>query len=107
MKHGPVRTCVGCRERDHKRALLRVVVAGGRVAPDPRAVLPGRGAYVHHSQECAARAARRGGLARALRTAIGPEAASAVTEAVARERQRHAGALGSRASEQERQVKGQ
>ena len=31
----PVRTCVGCRTRDHQRDLLRVALVTGRVVPDP------------------------------------------------------------------------
>jgi hypothetical protein len=63
----PVRTCVGCRVRAAKSELLRVVGAGGEVVPDPQALLPGRGAYLHPSQTCLEQAQRRKAFGRALR----------------------------------------
>ncbi|HUY50469.1 MAG TPA: YlxR family protein [Streptosporangiaceae bacterium] len=62
-----VRTCVGCRVRTAKSDLLRLVAAGGDIVPDPQARLPGRGAYLHPSQECLELAQRRKALPRALR----------------------------------------
>ena len=49
---GPVRTCIGCRERVAKSELLRVTAgsdADGRpvVVPDPAATRRGRGAHRH------------------------------------------------------------
>jgi len=68
MRSAPaVRSCVGCRERAAKSELLRIVVAGNEVVPDPRARLPCRGAYLHPSQECFERARRRRAFPRALR----------------------------------------
>lgn len=56
----PVRTCVACRRKDAKDALLRWVVdREGRAVPDVRAVLPGRGAYVCRSPACLERLIRR------------------------------------------------
>ncbi|MFI5064016.1 MAG: YlxR family protein [Streptosporangiales bacterium] len=62
-----VRTCVGCRARAAKSDLLRLVAAGDDIVPDPQARLPGRGAYLHPSQECFELAQRRRALPRALR----------------------------------------
>ncbi|HEY9242870.1 MAG TPA: YlxR family protein [Streptosporangiaceae bacterium] len=62
-----VRTCVGCKARAAKSDLLRLVAAGGDIVPDPQARLPGRGAYLHPSQECFELAQRRRALPRALR----------------------------------------
>src|SRR5262249_61931454 len=67
----PVRTCVGCRERAVKSSLLRLVVSGDDLIPDPQARLPGRGAYLHPSLECLELARRRRAFPRALR-ATGP-----------------------------------
>jgi hypothetical protein len=64
---GPVRTCVGCRARDAKPALLRVVVADGVLTADPAGRLPGRGASVHLDQACVDLADRRRAFPRALR----------------------------------------
>jgi uncharacterized protein len=44
-----------------------MVAAGGDIVPDPHARLPGRGAYLHPSQECFELAQRRRALPRALR----------------------------------------
>ncbi|WP_125775218.1 YlxR family protein [Antribacter gilvus] len=68
---GPVRTCVGCRERDQRSALVRLVL--DRSAPQPRLVvddracLPGRGAWVHPATRCLELAERRKAVPRALR----------------------------------------
>ena len=62
-----MRTCVGCKERAAKSSLLRLVAAGDAIQPDPPARLPGRGAYLHPSQECFELAQRRKALSRALR----------------------------------------
>src|SRR5215475_15116487 len=63
----PVRTCVGCKERAAKSSLLRLVVAGDGIVPDPQARQPGRGAYLHPSLECFELAQRRRAFSRALR----------------------------------------
>ncbi|WP_185066131.1 DUF448 domain-containing protein [Pseudonocardia eucalypti] len=74
---GPVRTCVGCRNRSSATELLRVVEEAGVLVPDPRRRLPGRGAWLHPDPECLRRAERRGAFPRALRVR-GPLAADAV-----------------------------
>jgi predicted RNA-binding protein YlxR (DUF448 family) len=63
----PVRTCVGCRVRAPRSALLRVVCQNGVLIVDERAVLPGRGAWLHPTQECMEAALRRRAFGRALR----------------------------------------
>src|ERR1700735_3009678 len=65
----PVRTCVGCKARAAKSSMLRLVVAGDGIVPDPQARQPGRGAYLHPSLECYELAQRRRAFARALRVA--------------------------------------
>lgn len=67
------RTCVGCRRRDDRSALLRVVAEWidpgenvARVVPDPRLRLPGRGAWLHPTPECLDLALRRKAFGRAL-----------------------------------------
>jgi predicted RNA-binding protein YlxR (DUF448 family) len=78
----PERTCVGCRAKSEKRALIRVVRgADGRISLDPTRRAAGRGAYVHPSRECVALALRKGAVARALRASLGAaEAARLVQE---------------------------
>ena len=72
-RHAPgmpvMRTCVGCKERVVKSSLLRLVAAGDVIQPDPRARLPGRGAYLHPSLGCLDLARRRRAFPRALRAA--------------------------------------
>ncbi|AKU16479.1 YlxR family protein [Luteipulveratus mongoliensis] len=73
--HASRRTCVGCRRRDDRSALLRVValvVEGSAahavaVVPDTRERLPGRGAWLHPTADCLAEADRRRAFGRALR----------------------------------------
>jgi len=64
----PARTCIGCRRRDARGLLLRVVERDGIVVPDPGAILPGRGAWVHRDQDCVTAAVRRRAFVRALRS---------------------------------------
>ncbi|WP_082297371.1 YlxR family protein [Microbacterium sp. GCS4] len=63
----PVRTCVGCRTRASRSALLRVVSQNDVLIIDEHAVLPGRGAWLHPTQECMDAALRRRAFGRALR----------------------------------------
>ena len=73
---GPVRTCIGCRQRAAKSELLRVVAgsdAEGQpaVCPDPDGRAPGRGAHLHPTTECFDQAVRRRAFTRALRVREG------------------------------------
>lgn len=61
------RTCLGCRTRADKSALLRVVALGGDVVPDPSGRLPGRGAWVHPNHDCIEKAISRKAFGRALK----------------------------------------
>ena len=63
----PVRTCVGCRTRAPRSTLLRVVAIDSVLVADERAVMPGRGAWVHETPECMDAAIRRRAFVRALR----------------------------------------
>ena len=78
---GPVRTCVGCRGRDARSALLRVVVVGGVLTVDHARCLPGRGASVHPDPACVELAERRRAFLRALRVP-GPLDVTPVKQAV-------------------------
>jgi uncharacterized protein len=63
---GPVRTCVGCRRRSAATDLIRLAVnVEGRVTVGR--TLPGRGAWVCASDECARAADRSGAAARTLK----------------------------------------
>lgn len=69
---GPVRMCVGCRERTAKSELLRIVVGADvsghqALTPDLTNTATGRGAYLHRRIACLEQAVRRRALSRALR----------------------------------------
>ena len=77
---GPVRTCVGCRERAAKRELVRVTAGSDvdghpAVLPDPDGTATGRGAHLHPTTACLELAVRRKAFPRALRYAGGSGAA--------------------------------
>jgi predicted RNA-binding protein YlxR (DUF448 family) len=64
----PERSCVGCRRRVRKDALVRIVRSvNGTLRVDPSGSAPGRGAYVHRDPRCVEEAFARDGLRRALR----------------------------------------
>lgn len=77
-ERGPVRTCVGCRQRAQKDELLRLAIVptdlrerGPAVLVDPTGRLPGRGLHVHPTAACVAAAVERGGIARSVKGAPG------------------------------------
>lgn len=63
----PVRTCIGCRSRAPKSALLRIVARGSELVPDETGTLPGRGAWLHPTAACLQDAEKRRAFGRALR----------------------------------------
>jgi predicted RNA-binding protein YlxR (DUF448 family) len=63
----PARTCLGCRTRADRSALLRVVARDGDVIPDPSASLAGRGGWVHPTRDCVDKAITRKAFGRALK----------------------------------------
>jgi hypothetical protein len=66
----PIRTCVGCRQRDARAALTRVVVRTGSLCVDATKRAHGRGTWMHARSACLDAFARRGGFVRALRCVI-------------------------------------
>lgn len=71
---GPVRTCVGCKERDLAARLVRVALADSTaetpvVVLDTARRMPGRGAWLHPATKCLDLAERRRAFGRALRVA--------------------------------------
>ncbi|HZU07113.1 MAG TPA: YlxR family protein [Chloroflexota bacterium] len=73
-RHIPMRTCVGCRQEQPKRQLVRLVrTPEGRVLVDPTGKAPGRGAYLCRQPACWNAALRRSALAGALRTTLSAE----------------------------------
>lgn len=69
-----VRTCVGCRQRASRSALLRVIEISAVLIPDHSATKPGRGAWLHPVSECLEKAIQRRAFGRALRLTQAPDA---------------------------------
>jgi predicted RNA-binding protein YlxR (DUF448 family) len=61
---------VGCREAAPQASLQRFATVRGRVVPDPRGTLPGRGAWLHPRRACWDAAVARRGFHRAFRAAV-------------------------------------
>ena len=66
----PIRTCVGCRERDARAVLARLVVRDGRLVVDRTTGADGRGAWMHARAACLEAFSRKGGFVRSLRCVI-------------------------------------
>ncbi|MGV9712423.1 YlxR family protein [Gordonia sp. NPDC003424] len=68
---GPVRMCVGCRQRADRAELVRVVVRQENdrpgIAVDLAKTMPGRGAWLHPRTDCMSAAVRRKAFGSALR----------------------------------------
>lgn len=64
---GPIRTCVGCRQRGPQAGLIRFTMRTSGLAADGVFRAPGRGAYLHHDSDCWRAFARRRGPVRSLR----------------------------------------
>ena len=66
------RTCVGCRAATSRAKLVRLAwdAGAGTVVLDEKAVLPGRGAWIHPRDACVTAALRKRGVPRALRRPV-------------------------------------
>lgn len=70
----PLRTCLGCRTKKEKGTMLRIVRDGnGRILPDDKGILPGRGAYICKDPECMRKAVKHRAFARAFRASVSDE----------------------------------
>ena len=71
QKKIPQRQCMGCRERNSKREMIRVVRGtDGTVHLDFGGKAPGRGAYLCPNPECLKKAMKANSLGRALEIEI-------------------------------------
>lgn len=68
-KHIPQRTCIGCRELNPKRSMIRLVRRPEGVVIDPKGKLSGRGAYLHDQKTCWEKG-MKGALEQALKTPL-------------------------------------
>ncbi|MBI2766434.1 MAG: YlxR family protein [Chloroflexi bacterium] len=73
-RHIPQRTCIGCREAQGKRTLIRVVrTPEQRVIIDATGKANGRGAYLHANAACWEKALKGGTIKYALKITPVPE----------------------------------
>jgi predicted RNA-binding protein YlxR (DUF448 family) len=61
---------VGCRKVAPQSELHRFATVEGRVLPDPRGTLPGRGAWLHPKRECWDAAVARRSFNRAFKAPV-------------------------------------
>lgn len=94
-RHGPERTCVGCRAHDARADLVRFAHDGTRLVLDARGRLGGRGVWVHARRGCVVRAVRGGGFARVLRSKVPFEVTDVLTRMLLEDECRMATLLGS------------
>lgn len=73
QKHIPVRTCIVCRTKDDKRALIRLVRTDTGVQIDRSGKMNGRGAYLCNSESCWERAVKTHVLEKALKMTLTTE----------------------------------
>ena len=67
----PDRSCVGCRKKQEKGRLIRVVRSPeGEVSLDKTGRSPGRGAYLCPLGSCLETALKKGGLGKSLRCTL-------------------------------------
>ena len=80
----PMRMCVGCREMQPKKSLIRVVRSPeGDVSMDPTGRKAGRGAYVCKNAQCLQKALKQKQLERAFSCTRGEETHKALMDALA------------------------
>ncbi len=73
-KHIPERSCMACREKKEKGALIRVIrTPEGEVLLDATGRANGRGAYLCKSRACVEKAYKTRALERALKSAVPQE----------------------------------
>lgn len=64
----PQRTCIGCREEEGKRGLVRIVrTPAARVEIDATGRANGRGAYLHRTRTCWEKALKGATISHALK----------------------------------------
>lgn len=78
---GPVRTCVGCRNKGPQSDVVRLArlihdvvdAPGDSVVVDEKRRLPGRGVWLHPQRACLEMAVKRGTIVRGLRMSGNPD----------------------------------
>ncbi len=80
-KRIPLRKCVGCQEKQEKKALVRIVrTPEGKILHDKGGKMAGRGSYICPKSSCLEKALKNKGIERALGGKIESELAEQLKE---------------------------
>ena len=82
-KKVPERRCIGCMQSKPKRELLRIVASPDGLQIDISGKMPGRGAYLCRSEECARLAVKKNAFGRNLKTEVSRQQAESLAEQIA------------------------
>ena len=82
-KKVPQRRCIGCMESKPKKELIRIVATPEGLEIDTHGKMPGRGAYLCRSEECARLAIKKNAFGRNLKTEVTRQEAEALAERIA------------------------
>ena len=82
-KKVPERRCIGCMTSRPKQELIRIVADANGLHIDPSGKMPGRGAYLCRSEECARLAVKKNAFGRNLKTEVSRQEAEALAEQIA------------------------
>ncbi|MBO4881055.1 MAG: YlxR family protein [Firmicutes bacterium] len=82
-KKVPERRCIGCMTSRPKQELIRIVADADGLHIDPSGKMPGRGAYLCRSEECARLAVKKNAFGRNLKAEVTRQEAEALAEQIA------------------------
>lgn len=86
VKKQPMRMCIGCKQMQPKRNLIRVVrTLDGELEVDVTGKRSGRGAYICPSTSCLDAAVKGGRFERCFHQRLTPEVISRIREEIAKE----------------------
>ena len=82
-KKVPERRCIGCMTSKPKKELIRIVAGPDGLQIDESGKMPGRGAYLCRSGECALLAVKKNAFGRSLKTEVTRQQAEKLAEQIA------------------------
>ena len=82
-KKVPARRCIGCMTSKPKQELIRIVADEDGLHIDPSGKMPGRGAYLCKSEDCAKLALKKNAFGRNLKAEITRQQAEAFVGQIA------------------------
>jgi predicted RNA-binding protein YlxR (DUF448 family) len=86
LKSQPVRTCLGCRQREAKSLLVRFSLVGGEwiVCKYPFKGAVARGGYIHPNMDCLKKGTTVGQVKRAVKLVVSSEKCKQLFELVSK-----------------------